>query len=170
MPLKTSTIGSAADGRVREYLVEHGSFVSKEQPLAKLRTQTLEIELAAARAELSLYQQQLDELKNGSRPEEIAEAKAKMLGAESAMKNSAIKLERTNSLASSGAASDTALDNARELAELTKHAFEASKAMFARVEQGPRFERIAQAKSQVELQTQRVLLIEDRIKKHTIII
>jgi multidrug efflux pump subunit AcrA (membrane-fusion protein) len=168
-PTRTSTIGSAVDGRVLEYLVDRGEPVTAGQPLARLRTDTLEIELAAARAELQLYQHQLAELQNGSRPEEIAEARARMLGAKAAMVNAANQLERAESLSASRAASRMAVDDAQERAELTRYAYDAAQSMLKQVEEGPRIESVAQAASQVELQTQRVNLIEDRITKHTII-
>ena len=168
-PLKSSTIGSAVDGRVVEFLVNDGDPVKEHEKLAVLRTETLEIELAAALAELNLYEHQLAELENGSRPEDIDEARARMLGARSAMRNAASKLQRMEALSISRAASQTDLDNARELSEFSHHAFSAAEALLKRIEEGPRIEQIAQAKARVELQEQRVRLIEDRITKHTIV-
>ena len=52
MPLRMSIVGSAADQRVAEFAVDEGDRVEKSQVLCKLSTKTLEIELAAARAEL----------------------------------------------------------------------------------------------------------------------
>ncbi|MBT4867787.1 MAG: biotin/lipoyl-binding protein, partial [Planctomycetaceae bacterium] len=53
-PIRVSVIGSAVDGRVIEFLVNRGQFIKQGAPLAKLRTDTLKIELAAATAELDL--------------------------------------------------------------------------------------------------------------------
>ena len=167
-PLRTSTIGSAADGRVLEFLINQGDAVEQGQPLARLRTDTLMIELAAAKAELTLYEHLLAELKNGSRAEDIAEARANMLGAKSAMHTSATKLRRVKSLAASRATSASTLDDARERAEFTRYAFSASEALLKRIQLGPRVERIAQADARVELQKQKVRMIEDRLAKFTI--
>jgi RND family efflux transporter MFP subunit len=167
-PLRTSTIGSAADGRVVEFLVNNGDAVQEDQPLARLRTDTLMIELAAAKAELSLYEQQLAELANGSRPEDIAEAQAKMLGAKAAMEVAAANLRRVESLAASKATSATALDEAKERAEFTRYVHSAAEALLKRVQLGPRAEQISQAEARFELQKQNVLLIEDRLAKFTI--
>ena len=79
LPLRRSTIGSAVDGRVEKFKMNRGEAVKKDQVLAQLRTGTLEIEQAAAAAELELAVQRLAELENGSRPEEIAEAEANTL-------------------------------------------------------------------------------------------
>ncbi len=168
-PLRSSTIGSAVDGRVIEFLIDQGDPVKEGQPLAQLRTETLEIELAAAQSELNLYEQQLAELENGSRPEDVDEARARMLGAKAAMKYAASKLERMKLLVASRAASETDVDDARERAEFSRHTFAATEALLKRIEEGPRIEKISQAKAQVELQRQRVRLIEDRIKRHTIV-
>ena len=168
MPVRRSTIGSAVDGRVVEFLVNQGDAVKKGQPLARLRTETLEIELAASRAELDLYEQELLEKVNGSRPEEIAEAKARMRAAKAIVNNARSRLDRVQTLFESHATSAVELDDARERALAAQQTFLAAEANSKRVELGPRIEQIAQAQSRVALQTQRVRLIEDRINRFTI--
>jgi RND family efflux transporter MFP subunit len=167
-PLRASTIGSAVDGRVLELLVDRGDAVKEGQPLAKLRTLTLEIELAAAQAELELYRQQLAEVKNGSRVEDIAEAEANMQAAKVANQNAQDKLRRVQSLSASRAASVADLEDAQAEADATRFALTATEALLQRIKQGPRQEAIAQAAARVELQIQRVRLLEDRITKFTI--
>lgn len=168
-PLRTSTVGSAVEGRVQEYLVDHGDPVQQGQRLVKLRTDTLEIELAAAKAERSLAEQELAELRNGSLPEDIAEAEAKMLGARAAMTNAANRLKRIEALRNSNAISEDELGDARERAEAARQAYRAAEAALKRIQDGPRPEQIAQAEARLELQKEKVRLIEDRITKHTIV-
>lgn len=167
-PLRSSVIGSAVDGRVEAFLVNQGDQVEDGQVLARLRTETLEIELAAAEAELELYRQQLAALENGSRPEDIAEAEANMLGAKAAVRNANSKLRRIQSLASTRAASDSDLEDAKEQAAAAQFALQATEALLQRITEGPRAEMIAQAHAQVELQKQRRNLLKDRIQKFTI--
>ena len=102
-PLRTSVIGSAVDGRVLHYDVNAGEPVKEGQRLAQLRTETFEIQLAAARAELTLAQHQLAELKNGSLPEDIAEAEANMLAAKASMDYAEAKSKRLTTLSDSRA-------------------------------------------------------------------
>ena len=166
-PLRTSTIGSAVDGRVRDFLVNAGDLVKEGQTLAQLRTATLAIELAASKAELELAESRLAELENGSRPEDIAEADANMRIAASAVKNTEAKLRRIQALNS--AASVVELDDAQEQANAAKFALIATEALLKRIKDGPRKETIAQAKAQVELQKQRLNQIKDRLEKCTII-
>jgi RND family efflux transporter MFP subunit len=168
-PLRSSTIGSAVDGRVVEFLINRGDPVKKNQPLARLRAETLEIELAAAEAELNLFEHQLAELENGSRSEDIDEARARMLGAQAAMKNASSRLKRLESLFGSRATAEADVEDARERAEFTRYVVSAAEALLKRIEAGPRVEQIAQAEARVELQRQKARLIEDRIKKHTVV-
>ncbi len=167
-PARISTIGSGTDGRVEEYFAKVGAEVAAGKPLARLRTQTLDIEKAAASAQLQLFVKQKEELENGARPEEIAEAKAQAMAAKAAMDNAARQLERIKGLAIANAATDADVEDARERAEATRFVYAAAAAMLDRTEKGPRIEQIAQAAASVELQTQQVALIEDRKKKHTI--
>ncbi len=167
-PLRTSTIGSAVEGRVRDFLINEGDFVSQGQTLAQLRTETLEIEQAIAKAELQLSLSRLAELENGSRPEDIAEADANMRSAMAAVKNADLKLRRMEALAQRSAASDEERDNAREQADAAEFALKATEALLERIKAGPRQETIAQAQAQVELESQKLNLIEDRLEKCTI--
>ena len=81
-PLRRATIGSAVDGRVVEFPINEGERVEAGQKLAQLLTDTITLELATAQAELELRRQRLIELRNGSRPEEIEQARARMAAAE----------------------------------------------------------------------------------------
>ncbi len=168
-PLKRSTIGSAVDGRVKTFEVNQGVRVKKGQTLARIRTETLMIEQAAAKAELDLAEHQLTEYQNGSRGEEIAEAAANLQGAESAYRNTQSKLRRIQLLAANNATSEQELDDAEERSAAARFALEATKSLYERIKNGARKETIAQANARVELQRQRVNLIADRIKKYQIV-
>jgi HlyD family secretion protein len=167
-PLRTSTIGSAVDGRVKSFLVDQGDPVQQGQILAELQTETLEIEESAAAAEVDLSIQRLAELENGSRPEDIAEADANMRSAKAALTNAEGKLRRMETLSTRSAASPLELDDAKENSEAARFAFLATEALLKRIREGARVETIAQAAAQVELQRQRLELIKDRIKKSVI--
>lgn len=168
MPLRTSTVGSAVEGRVEHVYVNQGEAVEKGQVLAQLLTNTLEIELAAAEAELSLFEYQLEELKNGSRPETIAEARANMMSAKAGMQNATTRRNRVQSLANTRAASSAELDDAKQQFEAAKFSLKATEALLERIEAGPRAETISQAEARVELQRQRRNLLQDRLSKYSI--
>ena len=167
-PLRTTTVGSAVDGRVEQVLVDEGQQVKRGGKVAQLLTSTLEIELAAARAELKLFKQQEAELKNGSRPEDIAEAKANYLSAKASLQNASNQLNRVKSLATTKAASTAELDLAQQQFEAARFSVAATEALLKRIEKGPRVELIAQAEARVELQKLRCDLLTDRISKCTL--
>jgi multidrug efflux pump subunit AcrA (membrane-fusion protein) len=81
MPLRVATIGSAVGGRVIERPFEEGDRVEANQTLVQLLTDTISLEIAGAEGELQLRREQLAELENGTRPEEIAQAEARMAAA-----------------------------------------------------------------------------------------
>ncbi|MDG1893896.1 MAG: efflux RND transporter periplasmic adaptor subunit [Fuerstiella sp.] len=168
MPIRSSTVGTAVDGRVLEFLVNVGDAVRDRQPLARLRTGTLEIELKAAQVELTLRQEELRELENGSRPEEVSEAQARMRAAQAIRQNESSNLRRLEQLVQRQAVNPTDLDDARARAESTGQILISLQAALSRIESGPRAEQIAQATARVALQEAQVELIEDRILKYTI--
>lgn len=168
-PVRRSTIGSAVDGRVIEVMVEEGDEVKKDQPLAQLRTATLEIELAAAKAQLDVLKHELDEWLNGPRAEEIAQAKANMLGAEARLAYARSKLKRIQSLVERRAASDDELEDATSVAESAVQTHAAAKSAWDLLIAGTRVEKLAQARAKIAVQEEAVRRIEDQITKHTLI-
>ena len=85
----------------------------------------LEIQRAAAAAELKLREQELAEVKHGSRPEELAQAEARQKAAEAIAAYAKTKLKRVERLAKQGTVTDGrargnarfAIASARRLAE-----------------------------------------------------
>ncbi|MBI3468468.1 MAG: efflux RND transporter periplasmic adaptor subunit [Planctomycetes bacterium] len=168
-PVRRSTIGSAVDGRVVEVMVEDGDQVKKDQPLAQLRTATLEIELAAAKAQLDVMQHELEEWQNGPRREEIDQAKANMLGAQARMEYARSKLKRIQSLVERRAASEDELEDATSAAEAAVQTYAAAKAVLDLAMAGTRPEKLAQARAKVAVQQEEIHRIEDQLTKHTIV-
>ena len=169
MPIRTSVVGSAVDGRVIEFLVDEGDAVKKGGPLARLRTETLEIQLSSAQAELQLRREELAELKNGSRPEEIAQVRAGVAGATSRRDYAKSRYERLQSLFDRGGVTDDQLQESYSAVVQTEQAYLVSKAALDLAVLGPRVERIAQAEARVAVQREQVRLIQDQIARHTIL-
>lgn len=69
-------VGSKEGGRVREVLVHEGDRVESGQLLVTFDSAELEGRLMQARGNLALARANLEKLEHGSRPEEIAEARA----------------------------------------------------------------------------------------------
>ncbi len=169
IPSRRSVIGSAVDGRVIEYQVDAGQKVDKEQPLAQLRTGTIEIEIKGARAELRLRDAELAELKEGARPEERAQGEARLAAAKALAAYAKARLERTRQMATTGG-----LVSAEEL-DLAVSQYQSAEQRRIEAEEslglilaGTRAEQIDQAIAKQETQQEMVALLEDRLKKYTI--
>jgi len=170
MPLRMATIGSAVDGRVVEYPLDEGDRVERGQMLAQLLTETIQLELAAAEAELELRRQALAELENGTRPEEIEQAKARMTAAQARWQYAEARRKRAENLFRQGQAmSEEERDEMIALAVEAEQAYLDVKAAYQLAVEGPRKEQIAQARAQVAFQQATVDRLKDMLTKHTVI-
>jgi RND family efflux transporter MFP subunit len=170
MPLKNSIVGSAVDGRVIEFPLNEGDRVEQGQVLAQLLTETIDLEVAAAEAELDLRKHQLAELENGTRPEEIAQMKARMLAAEARVRYAQARRARAENLLRQGQAmTQEERDEIVSLAVEAEQGFLDAKAAYELAVAGPRKEQIAQAAAQVAVQQATVNQLKDQLKKHTVV-
>jgi RND family efflux transporter MFP subunit len=167
MPLKKAIVGSAVDGRVVEFPLDAGDRVEQGQPLAQLLTDTIKLEIATAEAELQLRQEQLAELKNGTRPGEIEQAKARMMAAQARVKYAAARRTRANNLGKN--VSEEERDEMTSLAVEAEQAYLDAKAAYELAVEGPRKEQIAQASAQVAMSQATVDRLKDQLTKHTVI-
>ncbi len=170
LPAKRSSVGSAVDGRVTDYPVNIGERVTKGQPLCRLLTETISLQISAAEAELRLRQEELNELQNGSRPEEIAQAKARLEAAQAARSFAEGRYQRAVQLVKQGQTITQEqleeFSSAAVAAERNMHAAEQEHRLLV---QGPRKERIAQAQAKHDNQQELVRQLQDQLKKHTMI-
>lgn len=170
MPARRAIIGSAVDGRVINFPHDEGDRVEANQPIAQLLTETMELELAAAEAELEVQQATLAELENGLRPEEIDQMRARAASAEARKAYTEGAYLRTKELYEKGrAASQEQLDLARATAAEAAESLVDAQAAYALAMKGARIEAIARAKAQVAVQQAVVERLRDQIKKHTIV-
>ena len=168
-PRRMSVIGSAVDGRVEEFLVNAGQAVVEGQPLARLRTKSIEIELAGAKAELTLREAELLELENGSRPEEIELAEASARAAIANMEYAKSKLARAENLFknASGMSQDE-YESAQAAAIAATERTSEAQISLKLVRKGPRVEQIQQAQARVAVQQEVVMMLLDRLAKYTL--
>jgi len=170
MPQKHAIIGSAVNGRVVEFPVEEGDRVEAKQKLAQLLTETITLELASAEADLRHRQEKLQELENGTRKEEVEQARSRMAAAEARSKFKRASLDRRESAnRTRGAITEDQLEEARSAAIEAREFFLEMKAAHELAVAGPRPEVISQARALVAFQQAVVDKLRDQIKKHTII-
>ena len=167
-PTRRAILGSAVDGRVIELMVREGDRVEENQPLAKLLTQTIELELEAAEAELELRKEELTELQNGNRPEEIAQAKARLEASGIAARFLEKNKDRLTELSESNAVPLADLESSLSLwLEAQQRNLEAQSAYQLAV-QGARPEKIKQAQMRVAVAKALAERLRDQLGKHTI--
>ncbi|HUQ72842.1 MAG TPA: efflux RND transporter periplasmic adaptor subunit, partial [Planctomycetaceae bacterium] len=170
MPAKTSSVGSAVDGRVVQYPIDVGLRVAKGQALCQLLTETINLQISAAEAEQRLRAEELRELQNGSRPEEIAQSQARLETVKATHEFTEARFKRAMQLAKQGQTiTQEQLDEYRSAAIGAERAVHSAEQEHKLLVQGPREEKIAQAKAKLEAQAEAVQLLKDQLKKHAMI-
>lgn len=163
-----SMVGSAVGGRVIDFCVNEGDRVQKDDPLAKLLTGNLDIQIRAARAEHELRKHELLELKNGSREEEKRQAENRMKAAEAAMKFAKSRLSRTRELVGRNASTPNQLEDDASASDVAIETYLAAKATYDLVMAGTRPEKILQAEARVDSAKEEIERLLDLLAKHTI--
>jgi HlyD family secretion protein len=139
-------VNSKVTGRVRWIGVEKGDKVKEGQVLVRLEDDEFRAQYQQAHGAAENARAYYEELKNGSRPEEIQQAQHNLEESRATLVDDKATLDRTQSLANQGVVSRQALDDAtakfqadQQRANSLQRGFELSKL-------GPRAEEIARAK------------------------
>jgi len=137
---------SKVTGRVAWIGVEKGDKVKEGQVLVRLEDQEFRAQYDQARGAAESARAQLEQLQNGSRPEEIQQTEHNLSEARATAANDKLTLDRTTTLVAQGVLSRQALDDATakyEASQQRVHSLEQSRQL-AKI--GPRIEEIARAK------------------------
>jgi len=132
-----------AGGRVDSLLVQEGDRVKAGQPLAAVDRRELLARREATAAQLTAQRARLTELEQGSRPEEIAAARAALRAAEQRLADAQRDRERSRNLFRGGAISQQALDGAETAYALAEAERDRIREQARLYEEGPRAEQIA---------------------------
>src|SRR4051794_17908722 len=143
-------VASKVNGRVASIGVDKGDKVQAGQVLVRLEDDEYRAQLAQQKGQLANLQAKLEELKNGSRPEEIEKARSDVNEAKADLANAKTSLERTRQLVKEGVLAKQALDDAQAKYD----SYEAKVASLSRTLDlsvlGPRKEQIAQTLGQID--------------------
>lgn len=137
-------------GRIQRMRVEEGDRVDSGQLIAELDASRYEPAAAQAEGQLAAQQHVLDRLLAGSRPEEIAEAKARVKAAEADVWEADLVYERTKNLADLQVESQQTLDTAEASLKSARAALNVAQQTLALAIKGPRQEDIDAARDQVK--------------------
>ena len=147
-PRRRSLVASEVEGIVDAVRVEEGQHVQADETLVQLRQESLRLALQGRRAATERARQELLELKNGTRPEVIEEARAAMREAEAELDRALREKQRQLGLNVRGVAAMQTREDAETAFRVAQERLVRVKASYELAVRGPRVERIAQAEAQ----------------------
>ncbi|EQB18830.1 HlyD family secretion protein, partial [Sphingobium lactosutens] len=130
-------------GRVAQMLFDEGDHVEPGAHMATLDAQPFEEALAAADAAVAAAQADLDKLRRGLRPQEIAQAQEALNQALAVARDTERNFDRQSQLLASGAASQKTVDAARTARDQAAASVKAARAAHSQAAEGFRKEDIA---------------------------
>jgi HlyD family secretion protein len=139
-----------ANERIGRLLVQEGEHVKAGQLLGELDSRALALQLAQAQAQSRVREQALQRLQAGSRPEEVAQARAAVAAAQADAGLAHDQLARLQAVHQSRAVSRQDVDNAAARDKVAQAQLDNARKAQQLVVSGPRSEDIGQARAQLE--------------------
>ena len=157
-------------GRIESLDAEEGDAVKAGQVIGKLDTKSLELNVRKAQALVEAARQTLQRLRNGERPEAIAQVRAQLVSAQATAARAEQDLTRANRLqsSSSGAVSGQAVDHAESEAAAANARVEELRAALALSEAGTRAEEIAAAEANLAAEEANLALLVHEVDQGTL--
>ncbi len=150
-------------GRVAELLVDEGDHVKKGDVLARLDTNRLKPQVDNAAAVVAAEQAVVEKLHHGSRPEEIAQARANLEAAKAQALNAHQQYDRKKALRGTSVASQQDVDAAKAAMDVADANVRASQTALDLVVAGPRAEDIAQGEAQLRAAEAQLALLHQEL-------
>jgi membrane fusion protein PltH len=147
--LRQVALAFNGNDRIAAVLVQEGDRVSNGQILARLDTSRMAPQVAQAEAQVAAQRAAVERLHNGSRPEEIAQARANLESAKADALNAKKQFERKKSLLDKNAGSQMDADTAKATADVADARVQVNQKALDLAVVGPRQEDIAQAEAQL---------------------
>src|ERR1700760_1797598 len=164
--LRQADLPFNASERVTEVLVQEGDHVKTGQIMARLDPTRIEPQGAKAEADVAAQQQVVDRLHAGTRPQEIAQARANVQSAEADSANARRQYDRLQDLArsSSGrAVSRQDLDSAHAALDVADAKLAVNRKSLDLQVAGPRKEEVAQAEAQLRSDEAQLALLRRQL-------
>jgi HlyD family secretion protein len=152
--------------RIAEVLVREGEWVRQGQLLARLDTRRLKPQVAEAEAQLAAQRQVVQRLRSGSRPEEIAQARANVESARADAVNARHQYERVRSaaeLSAGRAVRQQDVDSARATLQMAEAKLVVNERALELAVIGPRKEDIAEAEARLRANTAQLALFRQQL-------
>jgi HlyD family secretion protein len=152
--------------RIAAVLVQEGDRVRKDQLVARLDTRRLEPQVAQAEAQAAAQRQVVQRLRSGSRPEEIAQARANVASAKADAENARQQYERIKSAAemSAGrAVRQQDVDTAKAALQVAEAKLVVNQRALDLAVIGPRKEDIAEAEARLRAEEAQLALLRQQL-------
>lgn len=146
--LRQADLAFNGSERIAAVLVQEGDRVRSGEVLARLDTSRLDPQVAQAEAQVAAQHAVVERMHNGSRPEEIAQARANLDQAMADAANARTLYERKRDLLQKAAGSQQDFDNARAALTMAEARVALNQKALDLTVAGPRKEDIAQAEAQ----------------------
>ena len=157
-------VASKVVGRVAWIGVEKGDPVDKGQVIVRLEDDEFRAQVRQSEGNLEALRARLRELEAGSRPEEIALAKANRAEAKAELENARLNLERAQELAREGVFSKQELDDAKARFDGQTARVQSLDRAFELMRIGPRQEEIDAVRGQVKESEGRLAFARTRLE------
>lgn len=164
--IRQVSLAFEGSGRIKALNVQEGDRVQEGQVLAVLDTQALDIQAKQAQAQLVVQQQAVDEQDAGTRPEEIAQAKAQVVSVQAQLDKATKDLQRYQALFNSTggkAISKQEIDGAQSNVNTAIASVKERQANLVLLEKGARKEDRTAAKAQVDVTKANLDLMQYKI-------
>jgi len=159
----TIELGSKVVGKVSWISVDKGDKVVKDQELVRLEDDEYRAQVQQAKGGLANLEASLARAKNGSRPEEIAKAKADLDNARASEANAKVTLDRTKTLVDQKVMSKQNLDDAQAKFDSAAAQVLSFQRTYDLVKLGPRKEDVDAAQGLVDQAKGQLALAETQL-------
>jgi HlyD family secretion protein len=161
-------VGFKIPGRVVQRAVDEGMTVSSGQLVARLDNADLAGDVSVRQAELQAASAALQELAAGSRPQEIARAKAAVAAARAEADRLSREYSRAETLLEREAIARQEFDRAKAAFDVAEERHKEARENLLLVEEGPRREQIEQARARVRQAKEALELARTRLSYATV--
>jgi len=165
---RRAVVGAEVAGRVEAVPVDAGDFAKAGDPLCRMRTTPVRLQLAQAQAQLAALQATLRKMESGYRPEEVQQAEARVKAAEAGFTRWQEEYDRTRRLLSEGASTQSEMDATEAAYRQARETLAEAKAALALQRAGYRTEDIEQARAQAAGQAAAVDALQDTLERMTV--
>ena len=151
--LREVNVAFRGSDRIASLLVDEGAVVSQGQILGYLHSDELNLTVQQAKATIAAQEAIVAKLQAGSRPEEIAQASARVTSAEASLaqsKQESDKLQKSYNASNGKAVSRQSVDDIQAKVKVSEAKLNEAQQAYNLAVAGPRQEDIAQAQAQLD--------------------